>query len=204
MLCYDERHPTLLDCAMIFIICIRKVGGAANIILSPLWFTQCYYCSMLPFNLHTKYEIFGYPLRMAKWMPYCEGSHSLLLKYFMTYLSCMRRIRWASDRIYRPHVAHIVPFLPNVDSQLEYKITDFGHPLSTGYWMQHCKERPPLQLNCFRAIYMYIRRLGWPSNSIYKPLMDCTMPFLSDIDYQLVHKIQGVTYPLSTGSDMIC
>ena len=69
MLCYDERHPILLDCAMIFIICIRKVGGAANIILSPLWFTQCYYCSMLPFNLHTKYEIFGYPLRMAKRMP---------------------------------------------------------------------------------------------------------------------------------------
>ena len=192
---------------MIFILYVRKVGGVFDSILKHLMVRTMPLSPNVAFQLTHKiwdfWYLSKYPLRMAKRMPYCEGTYSLLLGVCMTFLSCMRRIGWASDHIYRPHVAHIVPFIRDVDSQLAYKITDFGHPLSTGYWMQHCKERPPLQLNCFRAIYMYIRRLGWPSNSIYKPLMDCTMPFLSDIDYQLVHKIQGVTYPLSTGSDMI-
>ena len=86
-------------------------------------------------------------------------------------------------------MAHIVSFLPNVDSQLVQKMQELKYPLSTGNDMLCYDERHTILLDCVMIFIVCVRKVGGASDSIYKPLMVHTMSLLPNVAFQLTHKI---------------
>ncbi len=66
---------------------------------------------MIDSHISHKMPHLGYPIVTGNGMLCYNERYTLLLKCFITYLSCIRKVRGACDNIHRPLMGHIVPFL---------------------------------------------------------------------------------------------
>ena len=80
-----------------------------------------------------------------------------------------RKMRWASDSIYKHLVVHIMIFLCKTDSKTVSKIPYDGYPLSMGNGMMCCKDTHPLLLKYRKPFMACMRKLRWASDIIYMP-----------------------------------
>ena len=79
------------------------------------------------------------------------------------------------------------------NSQLSCKISDFGHPLSTGNGLLYCKEIHPLLLGCFITFLTCIEGITGDPDSINEHLMSNTMSLLQkmSLNYHAKYRIMG-------------
>ena len=66
---------------------------------------------MIDSHISHKMSHLGYPIITGNRMLCYNERYTLLLKFFITYLSCIKKVRGACDNIHRPLMGHIVPFL---------------------------------------------------------------------------------------------
>ena len=66
--------------------------------------------------------------------------------------------------------------------------------LSKENWLLCCKERHQLLLECFKTLLRCIGYMGVVSDCICLPLVCLTMPFSTEVDSQIAHKILDVEY----------
>ncbi len=104
--------------------------------------------------------------------------HPLLLKCLITLIRYIIMIERAPERIYNPHMVHMVSFLPKtaLHCYTEYQI--FGTPHCTGNGRLCCKERHPLLLGWFMTFLRCMSMIGRAYDCIYKPLMVHISPLL--------------------------
>ena len=105
----------------------------------------------------------------------------LLLKYFMIFLKCIRKVRGASESIYKPFMGHIVPLMLRPTLKLLNKIPDLGYPTLSQQIMGWSTAE--IDIHCSWSIsypaFSYILKVGWASGSIFEPLIVHMVPFLS-------------------------
>ena len=83
-----------------------------------------------------------------------------LIKWFKTFLSCIRHMADASDCIYHPIMGLTMPLFVRWDYQNGPKLWYFGYLPSKENWLLCCKERHQLLLECFRTFLRPLDELG--------------------------------------------
>ena len=105
MLWCQDRHPLLLKYLTIFSPCMRNasfqvvygLGELLKAFISHLWVTMCDF-SYVDSQGTNKIPDLEYPLNRRKGVICCNERHSLLLKYFISFLRCMSNVKGAFDR----------------------------------------------------------------------------------------------------------
>ena len=145
-------------------------------------------------ELQIAYEMLdlGYPLCVGNGLICYVERHSLLAKFFITFLKCtINKAERASasitmDASYCPH--HVISV--KVDSQIECKIPDLGNSISMGKGVIWCKERYPLLLKCSIIFLRCIRNDEIPTDSIVEPFRCGSYPVISTVvNSQIAYKI---------------
>ena len=144
---------------------------------------------------------FGHPLCMGNRMPCCKERHPLLLKYFITFLRCIRMISIFSDSILKSVIVHMVSFLLKSTLKIHGKCQSFGTRFFKGNGMMCCKQQHPLLLDCLTTFPRYIRIVGRANNSTFKPLMVNTLPLLlkTALNFHVKHQLFSSLYKQETG-----
>ena len=161
----------------------------------PLWFTLCHFYWFQLSNYIQNY-IIGVPSQHMNGILCCNERHPLLLKCFVTFLRCIRRVGKATDGIYEPLKSHHV-ISAKTNSQSAYKIPDLRHPLSRRNGMLWYNERHALLLKCFITFLWCMRRMGRASESIYEPIIVHIVSYSTGVSFQLAYKLQDLGYPLN-------
>ena len=106
MLYSKERHSLLLTCFKTFLICVRQIVDAYNIIYLPLVGQRVPFSTGANSQIEHKMLDFWYPISMANVIPYCKERYSLLMPCFITFVVYIyiTLIRGASDSIFKPFV----------------------------------------------------------------------------------------------------
>ena len=102
-----------------------------------------------------------YPLIAGNLMLYNEKRRPLLLKYFITFIRCIRKMGGTHDSILSP--------LIKVDSQIAHKTPHLGYPPCTRNGTIYYKEGYPLLLKYFPTFFRCISRIGGTSDSNFEP-----------------------------------
>ena len=119
-----------------------------------------------------------------------KESHTLLLKCFMVFPTCIEMIEGASDSIYKSLMAYMVPFLPKLSLKLHTKCQILDTLSAGGCVILWHKGRHPLLVKCFVTFYRCIMKKDGAFNSIYGPLVVHTVPFLPRMILKLRTKCQ--------------
>ena len=99
--------------------------------------------------VHHKMLDFGVPSQHGNKVLCCKERHPLLMKWFISFLWCIREMGGASWSICQPSMGHTVWYIWTVDSQIARKRLDFMYLLSTGNGMLCYNERHSLLLKWF-------------------------------------------------------
>ena len=74
-------------------------------------------------------------------MLYNEERHSSLMRWFIAFLICIRKVRGASNSTYKPIMVHIVPLLLRMTLKFHAKLPNLGYHTSKEmgcYTMRRC------------------------------------------------------------------
>ena len=170
MMCNKKRHSLLHACFITFLKCRKMMGWASDSIDEP---TIVYIKPILPrltLKLYTKYQMLS--TLSAQEMGWCTAMSDIHYCWSIPIPSSnvCRKMRWASDSIYKHLVVHIMIFLCKTDSKTVSKIPYDGYPLSMGNGMMCCKDTHPLLLKYRKPFMACMRKLRWASDDIiYMP-----------------------------------
>ena len=134
-MCSNERHSLLLECFITFLRCTRHMGGASKSIYKPLMTCMMimlpFLSRLLIFKTYKMLDCWHHP---GTWngILWSKESHTLLLKCFMIFLTCIEMMEGASDSIYKSLMAYMVPFLPKLSLKLHTKECKILDTLSAG------------------------------------------------------------------------
>ena len=123
---------------------------------------------------------YWYPLSMASGIIYYNESHPLHMQCLKTFLRCKTKVRGTSDSIHLTMGHTPMPISTDIVSQIAHKMPDLWYPLdtSTVNEVMYRTQRQPLLVKCFKTFHGCTSQVGGASESIYKPPMGHTMPFL--------------------------
>ena len=113
----------------------------------------------------------GYSLRTGNRMLCYNESHSLLLKWLITFLRCIKKVGGFLFNIYKPLIVHAVPSTALVGSQIAHKMSDLGYPIIMGNGMLGYKVWYPLLLDWVISYFRCVRQIGGTFSSIHKSLI---------------------------------
>jgi len=88
-----------LKCFMTFVRCIMQVNGLSNSIYKPLMCQNCAISIKIGSQLAYKMLDLGCPQWLESEMQWYKEGHPLLLEWFITLISCLSEIEWASNSI---------------------------------------------------------------------------------------------------------
>ena len=128
----------------------------------------------------------------------------MLLKCLIVSLRYIRMNRRDPVRIYNPHFVHALSFLLRYNSQIGCKITAFGHPHYTEYWMLWFNESHPLLHKFFITLLRCIRMIIRASVSICKHLMVNTVSYLLKTTLKIHAKCQSLGTPYLKECEIMC
>ena len=136
------------------------------------------------FKLHTKDQIWRYPLSTLNQKMYCKERHPLLMKYFKTFDRYILKLGRALQSIKHLQAIHW---------------SQSHHAILHRCWLSNCTqndrlilpfimaneifyrgERHLLLMKCFKSLLGYTRRIWGVTESISKPRMGLIMPFYWD------------------------
>ena len=131
MLCYQERHPLLLECSKTFFKCIKLMVWASLCIFLPLvGLTETFPTKVDSQNAH-KMPNLKYPLSKENGVSFYNERHPLLMRCFQTFLKCMRQMVGASLCILLPFMGLTELCSAKVDYQIAQNTRCWVHPHST-------------------------------------------------------------------------
>ena len=169
---YNERHTLLLKCFITFFGCIRKVLWLSEKrIYKPLMCQTVTFdiCIKIGSQITYKKLDLGNPLCTGNGMICYEERHTLLMKWLITFLRCMTKVWGASKSIYKPFSVQAVPFHWGQLSNWKLNVGRFGIPFLHKNGVLWYKERYPLLPKWFKTFLWCMGKVGWASDSIYKP-----------------------------------
>ena len=138
-----------------------------------------------------KNQIFGYPLNMANGMLHCMVRHPLLMKSSRTLSTSIRKIGGSFDSFQKPRMGATVLFFNNVNSQIAFKIQNFGTLL---LWQIRCcpMGRDIHCLSMFQYLnLMHKNQMGGASHWTRLPVMGATLSYLTNAGSQTTYKMRG-------------
>ena len=113
------------------------------------------------------------------WCTY-KKRQPLLLKFVVPFLRCIRKVRGASDSIYKSHIGHINIFFSRPTFKLHENCQIWGRvaSLCMGEWVIYYNDRYPLLMNWFKMqklslllMHRYIGERHWGRGGmIYLPI----------------------------------
>ena len=202
-MCYKERHSLLLEWFINFLRCMRMNRRASGSIFETLMVHSVSFLLKTTLKFHKNISDFRHLLSVQKIGCWCctACNERLLLVFvcFLTILGCTWDIRRASNSIYEPCMVHIMSFLTNNNSQISYKISAFGHPLSMGNWMMWYKDRHSFLLECSITFLICIRMVE-EVQTLYKKTYSQQHVIYANTESQIRCKLSDFRHPISRGS----
>jgi len=118
-----KRHSLLMRCFIIFMQCIRNIGGAHGRLCSPLFMvhTMPSWHKYIDSQIAHKRPDLAYPLSMGNGFALPWEISITAEVFIITFLRCISRIWGASDSIHEPLVVQTVSFPPRLTLKLYTK-----------------------------------------------------------------------------------
>ena len=179
-MCCKERLPLLLKYFITFFRRIHLVGGASISIYKTLMVHIMFFLLKITLKCHAKCKISG--TLSAQKRGYCPASRDRYCCLSISNLPQIYNNDYMNQAIQQQH---------RISGHC--KISNFGHPPSTGNVMLRCKEIHPLLLGCFITFFRCIGRFTQDSDSIYQHHMVKYVSFLpkTTLNFHAKYQNQG-------------
>ncbi len=135
MVYFEDRNLLPLKWFMTFFRCTRMMKALFNNIYKLLSCLNRAISEDIDYQIAYKILDLGYSLRTGNRMLCYNESHSLLLKWLITFLRCIKKVGGFLFNIYKPLIVHAVPSTALVGSQIAHKMSDLGYPIIMGNGM---------------------------------------------------------------------
>ena len=137
MLCYAKRHTLLLKYFIPFLRCIGIVGETSDSIFKPFMIVHAVpFPPRLTLKLHTRCICVEMTCHGKNRILCYEKRHTLRMKYVITFLRVIRKMRRPCDITWQLLVCETMLFSVEIDSQIAYEMSDLTTPLSA--WELGC------------------------------------------------------------------